>query len=203
MSSWLLGGLSCWIILNVVAPYSILLKAERISFGRLPAELLVLPEGRKVRFYMSDLYRGYGFSVWAPPLNIVVFDRRFFQRADPKLLRYVVAHELAHFTLQHHIKRWCCIVSGIVLFPIVRKWLNCMEDEADEMAARRIGLPRAAFPELGGKMSEKEDVKTMEVKQRRSGETKVVVHDLNAEPLVKNVLDEKKESSPRVGTAPS
>lgn len=142
--------LGVWLVFNLLAPYSVLAQAERISPGRLPAELLIWPKDKKVRFYMTTLSGGYGYSVWAPPFDIVVFDRVFFKRAPPTLIRYVVAHELAHFTLGHHRKRWFAVVTGLVMFPAVRRWLLRMEDEADVVAETRTGFPRSAFPELGG-----------------------------------------------------
>lgn len=141
--------LGLWIVFNIAAPYAVLLNAERISFGRLPAELLIWPADRKVRFYMTTLKGGYGYSVFSPPLNLVVFDRKFFQRASPALIRYVVAHELSHFHRNHHIKRWFLVITGFVLFPPVRRWLLRMEEEADELAEKRTGMSRKMFPELG------------------------------------------------------
>lgn len=145
---YLLVGL--WLLFNLLAPYTVLLRAERISWGRLPAALLTSVRDRKVRFYMMSLSGGYGYSVWAPPLNLVVFDRTFFARANPALIRYVVAHELAHFSLGHHRKRWLAVVTGLAFFPAVRRWLVRMEDEADRLAEKRTGLVRSSFPELGG-----------------------------------------------------
>ncbi len=139
-----------WVGFNLAAPYVILLRAERISWGRLPAELLTGKRYKKVRFYMTTLSGGYGYSVFSPPLNLVVFDRMFFASASPALIRFVVAHELAHFTLGHHRLRWLAVVSGLVLLPAVRRWLLRMEDEADVEASRRTGLTRDQFPELGG-----------------------------------------------------
>lgn len=137
-----------WVLFNIGAPYSVLLKAERVSVGRLPAELLIWPKDKKVQFYMTTLHRGYGYSVWAPPMSLVVFDRDFFKNASPSCIRYVVAHELAHFTLGHHRKRWFAVATGAVLIPAVRRWLLRMEDEADELAEKRTGLSRKLFPEL-------------------------------------------------------
>ncbi len=139
-----------WILVNVFAPYAVLLRAERISWGRLPAALLTSPRDRKVKFYLTALSGGYGYSVFSPFLNLVVFDREFFAYASPALIRFVIAHELAHFHQNHHIKRWLAVVTGLVLIPPVRSWLLRMEDAADEEAARRTGFIRKMFPELGG-----------------------------------------------------
>jgi len=148
--TWVISLLFLWLMLNLLAPYAVLARSQRISIGRLPAELLTLPVYRGVRFYMAELRGGYGFSVWAPPLNLVVFDKGFFAHASPQLIRYVIAHELSHFSLGHHRWRWFAIVSGAVLLPPVRKWLRKMEEEADVEASRRTGLSRMLFPELGG-----------------------------------------------------
>mgnify|MGYP001597717617 CR=1 FL=1 len=137
-----------WVLFNCAAPYAVLVQAERISVGRLPSELLVWPRDRRVRFYLSSLKGGYGFSVLAPPLNLVIFDRAFFAHASPALIRYVVAHELAHFSLGHHYKRWLLVVCGLALLPAVRRLFQRFEDEADAAAAERTGFKRSAFQEL-------------------------------------------------------
>ena len=146
--TWLLFLLVVWILLNILSPYAVIARSTPISIGRLPSELLMGVDHRQVKFYTATLLGGYGYSVWAPPLNLIVFDKVFFSRASPALIRYVVAHELAHFSLNHHRWRWFCIVTGVVLFPSVRVWLRRMEDEADVVAARRTGYHRKMFPEL-------------------------------------------------------
>ena len=139
-----------WIVFNLVAPYVVLLRAERIGWGRLPAELLMSAQDKKVKFYITSLKGGYGFSVWAPGMPLIVFDKGFFRGATPPLLRFVIAHEMGHFHQHHHIKRWMMVVTGLVLVPAVRRWLARMEDDADAEAARRTGFSRKLFPELGG-----------------------------------------------------
>ncbi len=147
---YLLIGL--WVAFNLIAPYAVLLRAEPISWGRLPAELLTAERDRNVRFYITTLNNSYGYSVFSPFLNLVVFDKRFFAHASPSLMRFVIAHELAHFHLNHHRKRWVMVLTGLVLIPAVRRWLLRMEDEADVEAVRRTGLERKLFPELQGKV---------------------------------------------------
>jgi Zn-dependent protease with chaperone function len=132
-----------WVAINVAAPHAAFLRAERISAGRLPAELLTHDRDRKVRFYMMTLTRGYGFSIWAIPFNVVVFDREFFRHATPPMIRFVIAHELAHFHLNHHKKKWVCRVTGAIFLPFVKRWLERMENQADEEAETRTGIPRA------------------------------------------------------------
>ena len=147
---WALGILALWLLFNWVSPFAALVstQAKPISRGRLPAELLEWGKDREVRFYVADLKRGYGFSVWAPPYSIVVFDRRFFTNAYPNAIRYVVAHELSHFVLGHHRRRWLAVVTGLAALPGVRRWLARMEDEADAEAERLTGFKRAFFPQL-------------------------------------------------------
>jgi hypothetical protein len=149
VTTFFLVLLGLWLVFNFASPYTVLLQAEPISPGRLPGGLLIWPKDRKVRFFMTNLSRSYGYSVWAPPFNLVVFDRTFFANASPALIRYVVAHELAHFTLGHHRKRWFAVVTGAALLPGVRRWLLRMEDEADVVAVTRTGFTRDSFPELG------------------------------------------------------
>lgn len=141
---WILITLvALWVLFNWLAAFAPLVRAERISPGRLPHELFTWADARKVRFYISDLFIGYGFSIWAPPLHIVVFDRRFFRMADPLMVRFVVAHELAHFSFGHHRKRFLAVVTGAILLPSVKRWLARTEDEADAEAARRTGVTRS------------------------------------------------------------
>ncbi len=140
-----------WILGNIVAPYAVLLRAEPISWGRLPAELLTAQRDKKVKFYMTSLRGSYGYSVFSPMgLHLVVFDKNFFAKASPACIRFVIGHEMAHFRNNHHIKRWLVVVTGLILFPFVKRWLARMEDEADVEASRRTGLSRSSFPELGG-----------------------------------------------------
>ena len=145
---YLLIGL--WVAFNLIAPYAVLLRAERVSWGRLPAELLMGKQDKKVRFYITSLNNSYGYSVFSPFLNLVVFDKRFFANASPSLMRFVIAHEIAHFRNNHHKKRWFAVITGAVLFPFVRRWLLRMEDEADAEATLRTGFDRKLFSELGG-----------------------------------------------------
>ena len=151
--TWLLVMLAFWILFNWTAPFAILTQAERIGRGRLPADLLTWGRDRKVRFYVTPLSGGYGFSVWAPPWSVVVFDKDFFAQASPPLVRFVIAHELAHFSLGHHRARWFAVVSGAVLVPAVQRRLARMESEADAWAEKRTGLKRSSFSQLGGRKS--------------------------------------------------
>ncbi len=145
----LVVALLLWIAFNVLAPYAVLLRAEPISWGRLPAELLTSKKDKKIRFYLATLQGSYGYSVFSLGLNLVVFDRRFFAQASSELKRFVIAHELAHFHRRHHQKRWLFVVTGLVLLPVVRRRLLTMEDDADAEAVSRTGLIRSSFPELG------------------------------------------------------
>lgn len=145
---YLLVGL--WVVFNLLAPYAVLLKAEPISWGRLPAELLTAQRDKRVKFYITTLKGSYGYSVFSPiGLHLVIFDKNFFSRASPACIRFVISHELGHYHLRHHQKRWLLVVTGLVLLPAIRRWLQRMEDEADVEAARRTGLVREMFPELG------------------------------------------------------
>lgn len=153
MVSWVLFTLLVlWLVFNWAAPFATLVGATRISPGRLPASLLTSAAARRVRFYVADLPRGkrigLGFSIWAPPFSVVVFDRRFFAQASAPMIRFVVAHELAHFSLGHHRTRWLAVVTGMVLLPLVRRRLARTEDEADVEATRRTGLSKSLFPGL-------------------------------------------------------
>ena len=67
-----------WVLINVIAPYAVIARSIPISIGRLPSELLMDVDHRRVKFYTSNLIGGYGYSVWAPPLNLVIFDKTFF-----------------------------------------------------------------------------------------------------------------------------
>ena len=145
-AGWLLlGTLALWVAFNWVAPFAVMAQGRRISPGRLPVELLTNRAARRVRFYTMPLAGTYGYSIWAPPLNVVVFDEAFFARASTPLLRYVVAHELAHFTFGHHRKRWLLVVGFLGLTPWAARTFARFEAEADREAERRTGLTRSAF----------------------------------------------------------
>ena len=137
-----------WVLFNLAAGYAPLMLAERISPGRLPAELLSYADKTRVRFYVGHNVRSYAFNVWAPPHTAVVFDRTFFLNAGPDLIRFVIAHELGHAAARHHIKRWLAVVSGAALLPSVRAVLQRYERVADEYAERLTGLSKSMFPQL-------------------------------------------------------
>lgn len=139
----------CWVLFNVAASYAPLVLAERISPGRLPAELLKRDEARNVRFYVGRNSVSYAFSIWAPPLwSVVVFDKKFFERASPELVRFVVAHELGHAAARHYVWRWFAIVTGVALFPFVRRWIEKQEETADAYATQLTGLKKEFFEQL-------------------------------------------------------
>lgn len=146
---WLAGFLLVlWVGFNWSSPLALLGDAEELSLGRLPAELLARVRAHKVRFYLSALRRGPGFSAWVWPWSFVVFDRQFFRHASPELVRYLIAHELAHFALRHPQRRWLVVVTGVVLLPPVRRWLARCEDEADAFAEKLTGFRREFFDQL-------------------------------------------------------
>lgn len=144
--SWLLMLLlpAAWLLFNLVAPVALLRDAKRIGRGRLPAELLAWVDARGVRFYTAPLVANknhyWGLSLWAPPFSVVIFDQDLFAQASPYVVRYVIAHELAHFSLGHHRWRWLAMVSGAALLPVVRRTLQRFEHEADAEAERRTGI---------------------------------------------------------------
>ena len=150
LTFWLLLIALGWISVNVLASYAPIFLAERISPGRLPAELLARGEARNVRFYVSTHNQfSYAFSAWAPPFwTVVVFDQAFFRRASPELVRFVVAHELGHAARRHHQLRWAVVVSLLVALPWVRRWLERQEDAADAYATELTGLKKEFFPQL-------------------------------------------------------
>ena len=148
MTTILVALLVLWVLFNLLAGYAPLLLAERISPGRLPAELLRLGTAKRVRFYVGNNVKSYAYSLWAPPYTVVVFDRRFFLRAEPDLVRFVVAHELGHAHAHHHIIRWLSIVTGAVLLPVVRRVLLRHELDADSYAMELTGLTKSMFPQL-------------------------------------------------------
>jgi len=146
---WVLTAVLLWLTFNLASSYAPLLLAERISPGRLPAELLARGEARRVRFYVGETRISYGFSAWAPPCwTVVVFNRQFFRRAPPELVRFVVAHELGHAAENHHVWRWFAVTSGAILFPFVRRALARQEETADAYALRLTGFRREFFEQL-------------------------------------------------------
>lgn len=137
---YFLIGFLCWVIFNWVASLSVLVGAEKLSRGRLPYGLMGSKEASETRYYLAHLPSGYGFSIWAPPLHIIVFDKAFFQKASADAVHFVIAHELGHRKLGHHWKRWLLVISGLILLPAARRWLKQTELEADMYAEHRTGL---------------------------------------------------------------
>lgn len=149
MSWFILVAVVGWVLANLAAPYAALLLAERISPGRLPAELLRRGEARGVQFYVASTTMSYGYSCWAVGRGaVVVFNREFFRRATPELVRFVIAHELGHAAAHHHVWRFLVIVSGAVLLPPVRRLLLRHEVEADDYAEELTGFKREHFEQL-------------------------------------------------------
>lgn len=146
---WVTMGVVLWLLANLAAPYAALLLAERISPGRLPAELLARGEARAVEFYLANTTMSYGYSCWLPGRGtMVIFNREFFRRATPSLVRFVVAHELGHAVSHHHYWRWAAVVTGAVLLPWVRRVMLRHEAEADAYAERLTGFKREFFDQL-------------------------------------------------------
>ena len=137
-----------WVVFCYVSPFSVLVRAQRIDRGRLPAELLEWDVDNKVRFYLANLHGGYGFSIWAPPMSVVVFDRQFFTHANVPLIKFVIAHELAHFRLGHHRKKFFAVLSGLFLIKAVRRRMRNYENEADDVAERMTARKKKSFPQL-------------------------------------------------------
>lgn len=146
--NWLLYVVIAWCVFCYVSPFSVLVRAQRIQRGRLPPELLDWDKDGKVRFYLANLYGGYGFSIWAPPYSVVVFDKGFFAHASTPLIKFVIAHELAHFNLGHHRKKFFAVLFFLPLFKFVRRRMAAFEDEADAVAEKVTQRKRKSFPQL-------------------------------------------------------
>ena len=138
-----------WAAFNFATPYAAAHLAQRISPGRLPAELLRRGEARRVRFYVGRCAQSYAFSAWAPPYTVVIFDTQFFSRATPEMLRYVVAHELGHAARHHHVWRWLAAVTLTAYLPAVRRALLRQEVTADDYAEGLTGFRREHFERKG------------------------------------------------------
>lgn len=141
-------ALAVWLLFNWAVPFATLVRAERLGLGRLPADLLKMPEAQRMRFYLGTLRRSYGFSVWLWPWTVVVFDRRFFAGASGDLVRFVVAHELGHAERGDHVARWWAVVTGVALLPAMRRRFVLHEVNADMYAIYRTGLRRDMFKQL-------------------------------------------------------
>lgn len=141
--------LALWLGFNLASPYAAAHLAQRISPGRLPAELLRRGEARRVRFYTGKCAQSYAFSAWAPPYTVVIFDQMFFARATPEMLRYVVAHELGHAARHHHVWRWLAAVTLTAYLPVVRQALLRQEGTADDYAEGLTGFRREHFERKG------------------------------------------------------
>ena len=144
------GAVALWLLLNWLAPFATLARAERMPLGRVPIELVAVARQHRARLYVAPLVRLGGYSVLAWPWRLVIFDREFFTRASGAQVRFLIAHELGHCALGHLEHRWLATVSGTVLLPAVRRRLDAMEREADDFARQLTGITPREFYQLKG-----------------------------------------------------
>jgi Zn-dependent protease with chaperone function len=149
--TWIIALLLGWLLFNWLATYSLLLKAERMSVGRIPRDILDKANAYHVQYYVSDLIRRGALTTWLGWKYAVIIDRMYMRNATPAQFRFVLAHELGHCALGHMRARWLCTVSGLALIPAVQRYLKRKEDEADAFAEKLSGLPREILrnPRLG------------------------------------------------------
>lgn len=134
-----------WLLLNWLAPLTLLIDAKKMSLGRLPKELVDLSHEQKITFYTGKLTRGLGFSTSTWPRVFVVFDAEFMRHCTPSLTRFVIAHEIGHCVLGHLRERYLLTVSGFALLPAGKARLLAMENEADDYATKLTGFKREFF----------------------------------------------------------
>lgn len=129
-----------WLIFNFLAPLSLIRTATPMGIGRIPADILYRANAHKVRYYVDDLRalnaNGFAFSTWLVFRHAVVLDRNFLLHAPPEVIRFVLAHELGHCALGHLRQRYFLTVTGLILFPAIRRWLATKEHEADAWAEK-------------------------------------------------------------------
>lgn len=148
MNWWLAGSSAAfvaWAVFNYFVPLTVLSFAQRMSIGRIPADILRRANVHRVEYYVANLARGYAFSIWLGWRHAVVLDKNFLRLGAPAQIRFVLAHELGHCALGHLKLRWLAVVTGAMLLPCVRRWLKRLEDQADEFAENLAGLPRAVL----------------------------------------------------------
>lgn len=116
-----------------------------MNVGNLPGEILYRANANRVRYYRAKLDRGFAFTVWSWPYRIVVINDDFLALSRPDIIRFVLAHELGHIVLGHSFARWISVVTGMALFPSVRRWLGRNEGDADEYAEQLSGVQRTAL----------------------------------------------------------
>lgn len=148
---WILGLLAAWLLFNWLAPFSLLLNAERLSVGRIPRDILDKADAYHVQYYTANLLRRGAITTWLGWKYAVIIDKTYMRNAAPAQFRYVMAHELGHCALGHTRSRWLATVTGACLIPPIKAFLQCKEDEADAFAEQLSGLPAAILrnPRIG------------------------------------------------------
>ena len=138
-------ALALWVVFNLLAPWTLLIKAEPLSPVRLPLDLAREAQRIRARLYSTRLARPGALSVLAWPWRLVLLDRDSLARMPAWALRFLVAHELGHCAAGHLAVRWWLAVSGLALLPVARWWVNEMERSADRYAERMTGLAAESF----------------------------------------------------------
>ncbi len=145
MIELLIVALALWVTFNWLAPWTLLVRAEPMSLGRVSQDVAARAAQLGVRLYTQRLLRPGGFSVLAWPQRIVVFDSASLALTPAPALRFLIAHELGHCALGHVGERWLLVVSGAILLPVARRRLVAMEREADAYAEALTGVRADEF----------------------------------------------------------
>lgn len=145
-----LALLLLWLGFNWLAPFTLLIRAEPMSAGRVASDLAIHARAAGARLYTARLEHPGGFSVLAWPLRLVIFDRDSLALTPAWAWRFLIAHELGHCALGHLQARWLLTVTGLCLLPAGRRWLVEMEHEADAYAERLTGLSAESFHQPEG-----------------------------------------------------
>lgn len=86
---------------------------------------------------------GFSFSAFFFDQRVICIDRTFLHHAPAAVVRFVIAHEIAHHLLGHPELKALAYMTGLRLFPAVRRWLENFEHQANRWAEDQTGLARS------------------------------------------------------------
>lgn len=107
-----------------------------------------------VRFYtVPSLDRDYAFSCFLGFTRVVVIAWPFYRHAPDPVVRFVIAHELAHHELGHVGRRMFITILRLQHWPVLWRLAHRLvahdENAANELAEKATDLPRSIVWALG------------------------------------------------------
>lgn len=86
---------------------------------------------------------GFSFSAIFFTQRVICIDRTFLHHAPAAVVRFVIAHELGHHLFCHPERKALAYMTGLRVFPAVRRILDQFEEQANRWAEFQTGLARS------------------------------------------------------------